>query len=326
MKKIVVISTGGTIASRRDPGHGDIRASATGTDLVAELHDLPEDIDVEVVQLFNLGSYALGLDDAFSLARAADAALIRPEVAGVVVTHGTDTMEESAFMADLVVSSAKPVVFTGAQRLAEEHDRDGPRNLSAAIRLAADPRLRGFGAMIAFDEEFHAARDVTKTHTSRVGTFQSDEHGKLGDVDGSHIRLYRTPRARVPLAVERIEPSVELIKTAMGSRATPFHAALADGARGIVVEAFGRGNVPPGALDGIRHCVAAGLPVLITSRCPQGRVQPIYGNGGGMDVAEAGAIFAGDLSGIKARILLSVLLGAGLTGDEIVANIGRIAD
>jgi len=326
MTKVVVISTGGTIASRRDATHGDIRAVADGAELVAELRGLPEDLEIEAVQLFNLGSYALGLDDAFALARAAEAALARPDVAGVVVTHGTDTMEESAFMADLLVASDKPVVFTGAQRLAEEDDRDGPRNLAAAIRLATDPRLRGYGAMIAFDEEFHAARDVTKTHTSHVGTFQSAEHGKLGDVDGARILIYRAPRPRTPLAVGRIEPAVELIKLAMGSGAAPFRAALAEGARGVVVEAFGRGNVPPGALEGIRQCVAAGVPVLITSRCPQGRVQPIYGNGGGKDVAEAGAIFAGDLSGIKARILLAVLLGADMTRDELVATIGRIAD
>ncbi|MFT0859407.1 asparaginase [Ancylobacter sp. G4_0304] len=326
MAKVVVICTGGTIASRRDAVHGDIRAVANGAELVAELSGLPDDLEVEVVQLFNVGSYALGLPEAFALARRADEELQRPDVAGVVVTHGTDTMEESAFMADLLVASDKPVVFTGAQRLATEDDRDGPRNLSAAIRLAADPRLRGFGAMIAFDEEFHAARDVTKTHTSRVGTFQSAEHGKLGDVDAARIVIYRTPRARCPIPTTRIESAVELIKVSMGSSATFFRAALADGARGLVVEAFGRGNVPPGALEGIRLCAEAGVPVLVTSRCPQGRVQPIYGNGGGKDVAAAGAIFAGDLSGIKARILLSVLVGAGTSREDIIAAVGRVAD
>ncbi|MCS0503272.1 asparaginase [Ancylobacter mangrovi] len=326
MAKVVVLSTGGTIASRHDPEHGDIRAVAGGAELVADLHGLPDGLDIEVVQLFNHGSYALGLDDAFRLARAADEALRAPDVSGMVVTHGTDTMEESAFMAELTVRSDKPVVFTGAQRLAEEPDRDGPRNLAAAIRLAADPRLRGFGTMIAFDEEFHAARDVTKTHTSRVGTFQSAEHGKLGDVDGDRILIYRTPRARAPFDVERVEPAIELVRLAMGCGPGFFHAARDAGARGIVVEAFGRGNVTPGALEGIRACVADGLPVLITSRCPQGRVEPIYGNGGGKDVAQAGAIFAGDLSGIKARILLSVLVGAGAAMDEIVAAVGRVAD
>ncbi|MBV8398082.1 MAG: asparaginase, partial [Acetobacteraceae bacterium] len=243
---------------------------------------------------------------------------------GVVVTHGTDTMEESAFLADLVVTSDKPVVFTGAQRHADERDTDGPRNLAEAIRLAASG-LRGLGAVILFDQEFHAARDATKTHAYRVGAFTSMEHGKVGEIDGDRILLHRRPALRLTVSTERIEPAVDLLKLVMGSDARFIRFAFQSGAKGIVIEAFGRGNGTTSVVEGVREAIEAGTPVVIVSRCPQGRVKPIYGKGGGKDLAAAGAIFAGDLAGVKARVLLAVLLGAGLSGKGLTERIAELA-
>jgi L-asparaginase len=312
--KVVLLGTGGTIASRVDHARGNVTAAATGDDLMATMaargFSLPPGVDVETEQFCNVGSFLFDLGLAFRLAQRIGQRLREPDVAGVVVTHGTDTMEESAYLADLVVGGDKPIVFTGAQRHADEPDSDGPRNLLDAIRVAAAGEARGLGALIAFEQEFHAARDATKLHASRVGTFQSAEHGKLGEVDRGRVVVHRRPTLRRHFPTERIEPRVDLVKLVMGSDGRFMRCALDSGARGIVLEAFGRGNANHAILGEMEAARARGVPVLVTSRSPQGRVEPIYGDGGGKDVATAGGIFAGDLSGIKARVLLSVLLGS----------------
>ncbi|MDF1585539.1 asparaginase [Marinimicrococcus flavescens] len=313
MRRVIILGTGGTIASRIDHAKGHVAAAASGSELLNSLTErgfaLPDGVRVEVEQFCNVGSFLFDLDLAFRLAQRAATLLAEPDVAGVVVTHGTDTMEESAYLADLVIDSEKPVVFTGAQRHADEPDADGPRNLADAIRVAASPTARGLGAVIVFASEIHGARDVTKLHTSRLGTFQSAEHGKLGDVDEGRVVVRQRPLLRRHFPVERVEPAVDLIRLVMGSDARFLRCALDSGARGIVLEAFGRGNGTPPVNELVREAVAGGVPVLVASRCPQGRVMPVYGAGGGKDLERAGAIFAGDLTGLKARILLAVLLG-----------------
>lgn len=323
--KVVVVTTGGTIASRLDHERGSVVAALGGQDLMETLGGAAPDVAVEVSEFCNLGSYLLDLTTAFALAKTVERRLADPGVSGVVVTHGTDTMEESAFMADLVVGSDKPVVFTGAQRDNDEPDRDGPRNLASAIRAAASARTRGLGTMILFDQELHAARDATKTHAYRVGAFQSAEHGKLGEIDRDEVIIHRRPALRRTVGTDRIEPRVDLVKLAMGCDGRFLRCALETGARGLVIEAFGRGNANPEVVAATKDAVAAGIPVVVTSRCPQGRVRPIYGNGGGKDMAAAGAIFAGDLSGIKARVLLAVLLGRSRSREELTEAFAALA-
>lgn len=307
---VVLLTTGGTIASRQEAAGTAFVSSIGAEEMGAQARALPPGVTLRAEAFCNINSFRMDLPMAFALGARIAALLAEPAVLGAVVTHGTDTMEESAFLAGLTVASDKPVVFTGAQRNADEPDADGPRNLSDAIRLAASPAARGIGTVILFDGEFHAARDVRKTHTARPGTFHSADHGKLGAVDEGAVRLYRRPAALPHFHVPAVEPRVDLIKMAMGMDDRFMRWALADGARGFVLEGFGRGNCPPAFVETTRAAVAAGVPVLVTSRCGEGRVKPVYGNGGGVDLAAAGAIFAGDLTGQKARILLSVLLGA----------------
>lgn len=324
MSKVVVVSTGGTIASRVDHERGFVTSKATGAELVRALGRLAPNVDIETDEFAKIGSFLFDLDLVFRLTQRIDAHLGDPMVSGVVVTQGTDTMEESSFMADLLIDSEKPVVFTGAQRHADEPDSDGARNLGDAIRVAAAPEARGLGTIIAFEQELHAARDATKVHTSRVGTFASAEHGKLGEVDGERVIVYRRPMLRRIFKAERIEPRVDLVKLVMGSDARFIDHAVASGARGIVLEAFGRGNSTVAVVEAIKKATDRGLMVVVTSRCAQGRVEPVYGNGGGVDLLAAGAVFAGDLSGIKARILLSVLLAQPSSRFELVEMIGAI--
>jgi L-asparaginase len=324
-KKIVVVTTGGTIASSHEASGGHTVANVKGEALLSSLHERPEDVQIEIDEFSNIGSFALDLPTLYDLARRIESHLKREDVHGVVVTHGTDTMEETAFLADLVVDSEKPIVFTGAQRSADIPDADGPRNLGDAIRLAASERAGGLGAVIVFEQDFHAARDVTKTHASRVDTFASGEHGKLGEVDGDTIAVFRSPMLRRKYAVSSIEPHVDLIKLVVGSDDRFLRFAAKDGAKAIILECFGRGNATPSVAAAVRDIVNDGIPVIITSRCTQGRVKPVYGNGGGATLERAGAIFAGDLTGPKARILLSVLLGKGLSGKELAKEISHLA-
>jgi len=317
MSKIVLVTTGGTVASRHDPKSGHTAASVDGASLRQSLRDPLEGVDLVVDEFCNVSSFAIDLPLSFGLAKRIATHLADPATTGVVVTHGTDTMEESAYLADLVVASDKPVVFTGAQRAADAPDPDGPRNVAEAVRIAASPATIGLGVMVAFEQEFHAARDVTKTHASRVDTFASSEHGKLGEIDGERVSVHRHPVLRKTFAAERVESRVDLIKLVMGSDDRFLRFAADSGAKGIVIEGFGRGNATPAAAKAVAEIIAAGVPVIVTSRSPRGRVQPIYGNGGAKDLDRAGAIFAGDLSGPKARVLAAVMLGAELSGEAM---------
>ena len=313
MTRVIVLATGGTIASRYSADQGAVVASVTGEELVRSLTGLAPGIEIATEQFVNVGSFRITFELAFSIVSRVNALLADPTVAGVVVTCGTDTMEEMAYLADLLVSSDKPVVFTGAQRHADQPDSDGPRNLYCAVLAAASPIVNGLGATIVFEDEIHAARDVTKIHASRSGTFASAEHGKLGEIDGGKVIVTRRPVRQPAIPAAAIEPKVDLIKICMGSDERFVDCAVSTGARGLVLEAFGRGNATSEVAAAVRRAVAAGVVVAVTSRCPQGRAAPIYGGAGagGRDLLESGAIFAGDLSGIKTRLLLGVLLGAG---------------
>jgi L-asparaginase len=311
MRRVCLITTGGTIASRAPSAGADLVADMSGDVLLNSLHDPLGGIEIVVDDFCNVGSYAIDLPLAFQLALEIRASLADDRFDGCVVTHGTDTMEESAYMADLLVDSDKPVVFTGAQRNAGMADTDGPRNVADAIRVAASPAARGLGTMICFEQDFHAARDVTKTHTSRVDTFRSGEHGKLGEIDGEDVVVQRRASARFAYDPPAVETEIELVKLVMGSTGRYIRYAAESGAKAIVVEAFGRGNATPDVAAAVTEIMAANIPVIVASRCAEGRVRPLYGNGGGKDLERAGAIFAGDLSGPKARIAASVLLGEG---------------
>jgi L-asparaginase len=271
---------------------------------------LAEIADVEVDDFATVPSFDMPSTFAFELAGRINAQLARGEVAGVVVTHGTDTMEESCYLADLLLASDKPVVFTGAQRAHDDPNPDGPANILGAVRTAAAPEARGLGAVICFADQIHAGRDVAKVSASALAAFHSYDKGALGVVDAGRVVIHRRPGRRRTFAVARLEPRVPLLRLYLGFDVTLVEAALGRGARGLVLEAFGRGNGPAALVPVVREAVAQGVPVVITSRCPSGRVEPIYGKGGGKDLAEAGAIFAGDVKGPKARLLLMVLLGA----------------
>jgi L-asparaginase len=320
-EKVVVVSTGGTLMMRPDRATGALVPAVSADELI-EMLAWPEAPPLELDEFAHVPSFDMHGRLALSLAERVREHARRGDVSGVVVGHGTDTMEESVYLIDRVLDSDRPVVLTGAQRSAAERDSDGPRNLRDAIRVAATPQARGRGAVICFAGEVHAAREARKVHTSALGAFASPGSGPLGAVDGDRVVFGRLPERRPPLEVPpgAIEERVDLIRLYAGSDSRLLRASLASGAKAIVLEGTGRGNANEQVLDGVREAVAAGVWVVVCSRCVAGRVEPVYGRGGGADLADAGALFAGDLAGPKARILLQLALGAGLDPRRVVAD------
>jgi L-asparaginase len=301
---LVVVSTGGTIAMRPEPDTGKLVPASTGEELLETL-EWPDAPPFELDDFVQVPSFDMHGQLALSLARR-----VLHHKAAVVVTHGTDTMEETVYVIDRVLpDEAPPVVLTGAQRAGDEPDRDGPRNLRDAIRVASSPAAHGRGALIVFAGEIHAAREVRKVHTSAVRAFGSPGHGPIGHVDGERVVFSRRPERRPPLPVPDALAAVDLIRLYAGSDARFLRTAVESGASAIVLECTGRGNANEQVLEGVREAVATGVTVVVCSRCVAGRVEPVYGRGGGRDLAEAGAVFAGDLAGPKARVLLQLAGG-----------------
>ena len=315
---VVVVSTGGTIAMRPDASTGKLVPAMSGEELV-EMLAWPEAPPLELDDFARVPSFDVHGELALSLAVRVNEQADRRDVAGVVVTHGTDTMEESVYLIDRLLRSDLPVVLTGAQRGADDRDTDGPRNLRDAVRVAASGQARGRGAMIAFGGEVHAAREVRKAHTSALRAFDSPGYGPIGHVDLNTVTFQRLPDRRAPLPVPERLASVDLIRLHAGSDARFIRAAVKSGARAIVLEGTGRGNANDQVVEGIGEAVAAGVQVIVCSRCVAGRVEPVYGRGGGRDLADAGALFAGDLAGSKARVLLQLALGSELDAASAIA-------
>jgi L-asparaginase len=315
---VSVLATGGTIASRTDARAG-ATAQDAGDDLVARL-DLPAGIDVRVRDVSRVGGFRMTLDRVHELARAVATALHGEDLAGVVVTHGTDTIEESAYFLDLFHADPRPVVVTGAQRAADASDSDGPRNLTDAVTAAAAPATRGLGVLIGFGGQLFAARGTRKTHTLAADTFADPSGGPLGWVHGGQVGVVSTPRRGSALPLDAFDPAgvrVDVVPCYPDADATVLRAVAGAGARGIVLEATGAGNANPAICAAVAELSAAGVVVVTSTRVAAGPVTPIYGDGGGVDLLAAGAVPSGLLRPSQARMLLAALLGLHRDADVV---------
>jgi L-asparaginase len=316
-----LIATGGTIAMKIDPVKKAPVPAISGEDLVATVPEIAQVARVEVQNLSNVPSDYMDPDRWVQLQKAVSESLARPEVAGVIVSHGTDTLEETAWFLDLTVDSEKPVVLIGAQRNASEKDFDGPRNLLNAARICVSPGARRMGSMIALNNQINAAREAVKTHTSDVETFKSGDFGLLGMADNDRVVWYRAPLRRQhvplrPLVEGQHLPRVDIVAMYGGADGALVRAAVAGGAKGIVIQALGWGNMNVPMFEAVKEQIAKGIPVVISTRVWDGRVLPNYGfEGGGKTLQQAGAIFADNLSPQKARILL--MLGLQTTSKAV---------
>lgn len=313
-RRLILIATGGTISMSRSAGAGGVIPTLSGAQILSHV---PGWEDVGRVEVRDFGRFPgphMTIDRMWEL-RAAIIAAAEEGCGGIVVTHGTDTIEETAYLLDRSLSIRPPVVITGAMRNISELSWDGPANLMSAMRVAATPEAAGRGAVVVIDDRIIQGSEVVKTHTEEAGTFQSPNWGPLGIVDDNRALFYRDSRRRPILTPERPAQPVDLVKIVAGADSRLIEASLDSGAAGIVVEALGRGNVPPAVVPGIRRWIDAGLPVVLTSRSLRGRVLDAYAYaGGGHELREMGVIFGDHLSGQQARIELMLAIGA-LEGD-----------
>ncbi|HNP70048.1 MAG TPA: asparaginase [Kouleothrix sp.] len=316
MNKVVIITTGGTIAMKRGPMVGGAVPTLKGEDFMALLPH--SGIGLAFEEFANLPSSHLTPAQGLDLGRRVEAALGAPDVDGVVVTHGTDTLEETAYLLDLTISSAKPVVVTGSMRTATALGYDGMLNLAAAIRVAAAPEARGLGALVVFNERIFAACEAQKVHSQRADAFDAPGSGALGWLDAEHVWLHHRPLRRVYIPCSRLEELVDLLTIGQGASERQLRHSIDDGVAGIVIEAFGSGRVPPWWLPLIQEALAKRIAVVLATRCRAGTLYDEYGYVGAYhDLRRLGVLFAHNLSGVKARIKLMVALGAARKPDEL---------
>ncbi len=311
MKRIVVLTTGGTISTRDVDGTG-AKPFLHGEDLLKEIPGLRGIAEVEVAELAFIPGAFMTLKTLVQMSERADALLARPDVDGLVVTHGTDTLEESAFFIHLTVSSAKPVVFTGAMRNSSQIGFDGYRNLYDAIRVAAHEDARGIGTLVVLNEEIHSARWVTKTNGQKEDTFKSPASGPVGVIYGEGPRVFMRPASRTVLA-RRVEPKVDLIRLCVDCDDKFIKCAVEARSRGIVLEVFGGGRVNPPLLPALDRAREAGVTIVAATRCISGNLWDMYGyEGAYRDLQQRGILFAHDLPGHKCRLKVMLALGNGL--------------
>jgi len=307
--QIIILTTGGTIAMMEDPITQAVRPVQNAADLTRAVPHLSELAEVRLEPVSNIPSPHLTLEMMAELGRIVKAHLARPDVDGLVITHGTDTLEETACYLDLILPPGKPVVVTGAMRSSNELGADGPLNLLNAVRTAACADARDQGVLVVFNDEIHAARFVTKTHTSNVATFQSPSVGPIGIIGKKNIQIRHIPKPHAHIPVDGLTREVGLLKAAVDMDDSLIRALIGTGAKGIVIEALGAGNLPPRMVPGIKDAMEQGIPVVLVSRCYNGIVQDVYGyEGGGKHLMDLGVLFSNGLNGQKARIKLMVAL------------------
>jgi L-asparaginase len=312
---VAVVFTGGTISMGFDPVAGGNVPSLDGAAIIARTPGLDAIAEVVPIDRGLTPASHFTFGDVLMLGRVIHDAIDDTAIDGVVVVQGTDTIEETAFAWDLALPSGKPVVVTGAMRASHEDGYDGPANLRGAVAAAASPALRDAGVVVSLGGTIEAADDVTKMHTTSFTTFQSPNGGSLGRVAGDGtvtVERLRGPRRRLsPVPTDGAR--VEIVQAGIGSDGALLDAVVASGAVGVVVAATGAGNTGSGLLAAAERAMAGGVTVVLASRCPAGAVSTAYAfPGGGATWARAGAITVGTLCAIKARVALSLGLGAGI--------------
>lgn len=310
MKKILVLHTGGTI-SMSEGQDGKVVPNMSNPLMAHE----PEmsDVSLQTEDIFNLPSPHITLENMFLLQRRLLRAFFEEGFDGAVLTHGTDTLEETAYFLDLTLPLGAPVVITGAMRSSNEPGTDGYFNFLSAIRVASDPTSRNRGVLVTMNAEIHAARFVTKTHTTSVSTFQTPTYGPIGILTHDRIVFHQSLEEIEQIAVSSVKGRVPIIKAYSGMDGSIFDFLSPENLDGLIIEGLGAGNLPPAAFDALKKLLDAGLPVVLTSRCFNGIAEPIYAYpGGGSELYAAGIYFAKEINAQKARIKLILGLNAKL--------------
>lgn len=314
-KKILVLHTGGTISMQAD----DSGAVVTSQDNPMNHVSNPlEGVEVHALDFFNLPSPHIKPKHMLALYQK-----IKEEADhydGFVITHGTDTLEETAYFLDTMEVPHKPIVLTGAMRSSNELGSDGVYNYLSALRVASDDKAADKGVLVVMNDEIHAAKYVTKTHTTNVSTFQTPTHGPLGLIMKYEILYFKTAEPRVRFDLDRIQGLVPIIPVYAGMTEELLDLLPVDQLDGLIIQAFGAGNVPKETSQKLNALIQEGLPIALVSRCFNGIAEPVYAyEGGGVCLQNAGIFFVKELNAQKARLKLLIAINAGLTGDELRA-------
>jgi len=312
-KKILVLHTGGTIS---------MQADATGAVVTSQDNPMNhvsnplEGIEVHTLDFFNLPSPHIKPNHMLALYHK-----IKEEADnydGVVITHGTDTLEETAYFLDTMKIPPIPIVLTGAMRSSNELGSDGVYNYLSALRVASDDKAADKGVLVVMNDEIHAAKYVTKTHTTNVSTFQTPTHGPLGLIMKQEILYFKTAEPRVRFDLEHIQGLVPIISAYAGMTDELIDMLDLEQLDGLVIQAFGAGNVPKETAQKLENLLQKGIPVALVSRCFNGIAEPVYAyQGGGVQLQRAGVFFVKELNAQKARLKLLIALNAGLKGQAL---------
>ncbi|HGA1494849.1 TPA: asparaginase [Streptococcus suis] len=313
MKKILALHTGGTISMQADQ-EGQVASSQVNP--MTQIDTPIEEIQVTSVDFLNVPSPHIRLEHMMALYQK-----IKVEQAnydGFVITHGTDTLEETAYFLDTMAIPEKPIVLTGAMRSSNELGSDGVYNYRTALRVAADEKSADKGILVVMNDEIHAAKYVTKTHTTNVSTFQTPTHGPLGLVTKREILYFKTAEPRVRFDITSISGTVPIIKAYADMDSVLLDSLSHSAILGLVIEALGAGNLPPTILPAIQKLLNQNIPVVLVSRCFNGIAEPVYAyQGGGIQLEQDGILFVKELNAQKARLKLLIALNAGLKGQTL---------
>ncbi|HEM3610207.1 TPA: asparaginase [Streptococcus suis] len=313
MKKILVLHTGGTFSMQADQ-NGAVESSPINP--MTQVTSPLENIEVVSVDFLNLPSPHIQIDHMMMIYKK-----IREEAShfdGFVITHGTDTLEETAYFLDTMSIPQMPIVMTGAMRSSNELGSDGIYNYRTALRVAADEKSADKGVLVVMNDEIHAAKYVTKTHTTNVSTFQTPTHGPLGLVTKREILFFKAADKRVRFDLQAINGVVPIIKSYADMDTILLDALVEAPISGLVIEALGAGNLPPASISAIKKLINKQLPIVLVSRCFNGIAEPVYAyDGGGIQLEELGVLFVKELNSQKARIKLLIAVNAGLNGQDL---------
>ncbi|MFC1842560.1 asparaginase [Candidatus Dependentiae bacterium] len=315
---VAIVTTGGTIAEKKDPKTGGAVPAVSGKDLIQAVPGLGKIAKIKVFEFSNVDSSRITPEMWRKLSIKVNEVLKDPAIKGVVVTHGTDTMAEGAFFLDVTLQSEKPVVFVGAMRDASDLSPDGPDNIYNAVLQVTSPEAQNFGVTVTLNQYINSAWNVRKTETTNVQTFNSGEKGYLGYIAMGKVHVFHERYHWVNIPAPKKLSKVALIKSYAGDDGSFVKYAVDNGAKGIVVEGVGAGNVNQDVYKAIKYALGKKVIVVLATRVYNGSVYPIYGGpGGGKTLQRDGVILAGDLTGPKARLLLMLAISQGASKEEI---------
>lgn len=317
--KVAVITTGGTIASRQDENSGLlVSGKIKGQDLIdlcdlSELENENASLEIDVHDFLQKPSMHLTFQDWLALQEHIKHIFTDPHICGIVITHGTDSMEETAYFLDLVIEDERPLVLTGSQRSAHDSVSDVFMNIRHALLVAAAPQMRGHGVTVVFNEHIFSARHLQKIHASNLQAFQSFGIGPVGFVDHDEVFVHQQSSHRDCYVLTMPLPRVDIITSYIEADGTYVRAAIAHKVNGLIVEGAGRGQVAPQMVVALQEAIEQGIVCVLTTSAIEGFVHPVYDyQGSANDLHERGIVLGRDYSSKKARIKLAVLLSAGI--------------